>query len=132
MAAKKKTHFTGPEMSALSGPLTADQTRLAQASFFIAARVANAAWALFDALRQNDEGMREILTWLSTNNAARTALEQVQATLNEYSPGNIPPPPSFKTYAAQKLEELYAEAEQAPTREAVLEVLYNAIGKEYE
>lgn len=126
MAAKK--HFTGPEMSALSGPLTAAQTALAQASFFIAARVSNAAWALFEQLRTHPDIFEE----LGRRRDLLDAMEKLGAALTAYSPGNWPPPPTFKTYAAQRLEELYAEAEQAPTREAVLEVLYQAIGREYE
>jgi hypothetical protein len=119
---KTKKHFTGPEMSALSGPLTAAQTALATASFFIAARVANAAWSFVEALQAQPPNVHR----------STEAMDALKAALHDYSPGNWPPPATFKTYAAQRLEELYAEAEQAPTREAVLEVLYQAISKEYD
>lgn len=128
MAAKKKTHFTGPEMSALSGPLTADQTRLAQASFFIAARVANAAWALLEQLRTHPD----VTAMIDARPDLQGDAEKLVAALNEYSPGNWPPPPTFKGYAAKKLEELYAEMEALPNKEAMLEKIYEFITQEYE
>ena len=124
MAAKKK-HFTGPEMSALSGPLTAEQTALAQASFLIAARVANSAWSLLEQLNAHGIAADAPLPVLD-------ALNKLQTALSDYSPGNWPPPPTFKSYAGQKLEELYAEMEVLPGKVAMLEKIYEFITKEYE
>lgn len=119
MAAKKK-HFTGPEMEALSGPLDAAQTALAVASFKIAARVANAAWKLIDTHDRPSHPLTQKL-----------AKDELRDALHDYSP-NVSASIPARRYAAQKLEELYAEAEQAPTREGVLEILYQAVAKEYE
>lgn len=124
----KKKHYTGPEMSALSGPLTTEQTALATASFFIAARVANAAWALLDEALKNEYVLRALetdLKLIELTNALRGAL-------SGYSPGNWPPPPTYRAYAAQRLEELYEAASTASSREEILEKIYEFCAKEHE
>ena len=122
MAAKKK-HFTGPEMSALSGPLTAEQTKLATASFFIAARVANCAWSFLKSFEAQD-----IL-------ALETHQKELRDALHDYSPGNWPVTgvsETSKEYSRERLQAFFSVAEQLPDKAAILEALYQFISQEYE
>lgn len=115
MATKK--FFTGPEMEALTGPLTAAQTALAVASFKIAARVANAAWSYVKALD-------------TKSGSPRHDIEEMRAALHAYSPGNWPPPPSAHAYAAEVLQEVYNAASGFVTADAVLETIYEFATRE--
>ncbi len=122
MAVKK--FFTGPEVEALSGPLEEGKVKLLVNSFKIAARVANAAWRTIKKL--DATGVERSL------HGYREAEQELRAALHDYSPGNWPPAPSQREYAARRLEELYEVASNALTREAVLEKIYEFTCQEYE
>lgn len=151
MAAKKKpsrtVFLTDPEIRELEqmddgqisvhfmqlGVQNASQVvRAMIASYRITARVANAGWKLLQALNQDDEGMKEVLSWLATNTAAREALLELRSALTDYSPGNWPPPRTEREYAMHILEKLYETATRRPSWESALESIYQAVEAEYE
>ena len=98
----------------------ADLFYLMLQSFKIAARVANAAWGLFETLRCHPDILEEV----DRRADLREELTKVGRALNDYSPDNFAPHMGDLEFAADCFEQFYNEVAALETKEQVEERLF--------